>query len=174
MRFLPAFLLALVCATAAPAQKPPAPAPKPTSPSSSSAGKNWRLEVRPEGDGAAVYAVPKAKPSAAAKLADTGAVATTRCFLSAADDVAVIESGSASLGNVLQVFLLTEGTEFLELNDWDVNTEVERARSRAQKLPGPTRPQMKFLRWTGPQSALVSCASWEAEVDFGKRTVKGR
>lgn len=133
-------------------------------------GKNWKLIIEATSDGAVVKAVPKANPSAAAKLCETASAPTTRVFLSADDDVAVVESGSASLGTSLSVFLLTEGTEFLEVNDWDVNEALDQARKKAGGKEA-AKSAAHFVAWSADgKAALLSWGNgngaWYAVADF--------
>ena len=138
-------------------------------------GEHWQLEVRAANDGAMVMAVPKANPKQAAKLCETVSVNTTRVFLSSDDDIAVVESGSASLGTSLQLFLLTEGTEYQELKDWDVTEAVQKAweKSTGKKA---SRSALHFIAWSADAKAGLVCwgggkDKWYAVVDFDKKTV---
>jgi hypothetical protein len=140
-------------------------------------GKQWALEVKAVGDDAIVMAVPKSDPKKSVKLCDAVSVNTTRVFLSQDDDIAVVETGSGSLGMSLSVFLLTEGTEFLELKDWNVTDAVQKAYEKATKPRKEiVRPSLHFVAWSADgQAALVRWSggneSWFAVVDFEKRTL---
>ncbi len=140
-------------------------------------GKLWALDVKAVGDDAIVMAVPKSDPKKAVKLCDAVSVNTTRVFLSQDDDVAVVETGSGSLGMCLSIFLLTEGTEFLELKDWNVTDAVQKAFEKSTKPRKEiVRPSLHFVAWSADsQAALVRWSggseSWFAVLDFEKRTV---
>lgn len=141
----------------------------------SAEGTNWKLTVEGGPDGGIVKAVPKANPKGAAKLCETVSAATTRVFLSPDDDIAVIESGSASLGTSFSLFLLTEGTEYLELTDWDVTEAVELARKKAG-AKAASKPSLHFVTWSADgRAALVrwggGAEAWFAVVDFDARKV---
>ncbi len=136
-------------------------------------GKNWKLVVEAAGDGAVVKALPKANPAQAAKLCETVGVPTTRVFLSSDDDIAIVESGSASLGISLSVYLLTEGTEFLELKDWDVNEAMEKAAAKSVKL---NKPALHFVTWSADgKAALLRLGNgdqtWFAVADFETKKI---
>lgn len=137
-------------------------------------GTNWRVEVRPAKEGAEVYAVSKADPSRAAKLCETVAVATTKVSLSPTEDTLLVESGSPSLGTSLRVFGLTEGTEFLEKTQWNVNHAVEKARGRKRKgEPAPARADLHFVGWSADGFAALlrwgpESEGWFVVADFQK------
>ena len=140
-------------------------------------GKNWELHVRATPNGAVVMAVSKANPKAPVKLCDAISVPTTRVFISHDDDIAIVETGSSSLGISLNVFMLTEGSEFLEVKDWDVTEGLQKGFEKAFKPRKEIiRPSAHFVAWSADGlAALVRWGgggeSWFAVADFEKKTL---
>ncbi|MBS0660165.1 MAG: hypothetical protein JSR82_18230 [Verrucomicrobia bacterium] len=137
------------------------------------AENRWKVELRATAAGTVVQVAPVADPKRATDVCEVAAGLRASAYLSPTDDVLIVQSTGASLGTSLRVFLLTEGTEFLELTDWKLDDAIEKARARA-KAPPLSRPRLGFVAWSADGSAALLCSGADGEAfyvvaDFSKR-----